>query len=83
VQYYADVRDQFGSGDIAVVGVRAPHVFNVPTLTKIARVTDRLAALDGVEQVVSLTTPSIPLPTFSLPRSSYRTSHRPPKTSRR
>ena len=55
VQYYADVRAQFGSGDIAVVGVRAPHVFNVPTLTKIARVTDRLAALDGVEQVVSLT----------------------------
>lgn len=55
VQYYADVRAQFGSGDIAVVGVRASHVFTVPTLTKIARVTDRLAALDGVEQVVSLT----------------------------
>jgi predicted RND superfamily exporter protein len=55
VQYYADVRGQFGSDDIAVVGVRATDVFNVATLTKIARVTDRLAALDGVERVVSIT----------------------------
>jgi predicted RND superfamily exporter protein len=55
VQYYAQVRTQFGSDDIAVVGVRAPELFTVPTLTKIARVTDRLAALEGVERVLSLT----------------------------
>src|SRR5262245_6916011 len=55
VQYYADVRAQFGSDDIAVVGVRAPDLFSVNTLTKIARVTDRLSALEGVERVLSLT----------------------------
>jgi len=55
VEYYAAVRDAFGSDDIAVVGVRAPDLFSVATLTKIARVTDRLAAIDGVERVLSLT----------------------------
>src|SRR5262245_1816451 len=55
VEYYAGVRGEFGNDDIAVVGVRAPDVFTVATLTKIARVTDRLAALEGVERVISLT----------------------------
>jgi uncharacterized protein len=55
VQYYADVRTAFGSDDIAVVGVLAPDLFSPETLTKIARVTDRLAALDGVDRVLSLT----------------------------
>jgi predicted RND superfamily exporter protein len=55
VQYYADVRAQFGSDEIAVVGVRAPNLFSPDTLTKIARVTDRLAAIEGVERVLSLT----------------------------
>src|SRR5579862_423969 len=55
VQFYADTRSQFGSDDIGVVGVRAPDLFSTATLTKIARVTDRLAAVDGVERVLSLT----------------------------
>lgn len=55
VQYYAQIRAQFGSDDIAVVGIRAPDLFNPDTLAKIARVTDRLAAIDGVERVLSLT----------------------------
>ena len=55
VAYYAGVRDEFGNDDIAVVGVRAPDVFTVSTLTKIGRVTDRLAELEGVERVISLT----------------------------
>lgn len=55
VQYYAEVRNQFGSDDIAVIGVRAPDLFKPETLTKIARVTDRLAAIKGVERVLSLT----------------------------
>jgi predicted RND superfamily exporter protein len=55
VQYYADVRAQFGSDEIAVVGVRTPDLFSSGTLTKIARVTDKLAAIEGVERVVSLT----------------------------
>src|SRR5215468_905318 len=55
VEYYAGVRSAFGSDDIGVVGVRATDLFSSSTLTKIARVTDRLAALDGVERVLSLT----------------------------
>jgi predicted RND superfamily exporter protein len=55
VQYYGDVRKQFGSDDIGVVGVRAPDIFTVGTLTKIALVTDRLEKIDGVERVLSLT----------------------------
>jgi predicted RND superfamily exporter protein len=55
VRYYDDVRTAFGSDDIAVVGVRADDIFSPQTLTKIARVTDQLAALEGVERVLSLT----------------------------
>src|SRR5215468_8501488 len=55
VEYDAAVRAQFGSDDIAVVGVRARDVFDSATLAKIARVTDRLAALEGVERVISVT----------------------------
>src|SRR5215470_11620460 len=55
VEYYSGVRAAFGSDDIGVVGVRAPNLFSTATLTKIARVTDRLAAIDGVERVLSLT----------------------------
>lgn len=53
--YYAEVRAAFGSDDIAVVGVRAPNLFAPQTLTKLARVTDRLAKIDGVERVLSIT----------------------------
>jgi len=60
VEYYAGVRAAFGSDDIGVVGVRAPDLFSAATLTKIARVTDRLAAIDGVERVLSLTNPVAP-----------------------
>lgn len=55
VQYYDDVRATFGSDDIAVVGVHADDIFAPATLTKIAHVTDQLAALPGVERVLSLT----------------------------
>jgi hypothetical protein len=55
VQYYADVRATFGSDDVAVVGVLADDLFSASTLTKIARVTDKLSRLDGVERVLSLT----------------------------
>ncbi|MFN8641058.1 MAG: hypothetical protein U0802_05125 [Candidatus Binatia bacterium] len=55
VRYYDEVRAAFGSDDIAVVGVRAPDIFDPATLAKIARVTDQLAALPGVDRVLSLT----------------------------
>ncbi len=55
MQFYDDVRAAFGSDDIAVVGVRATDIFAPATLTKIAHVTDQLAAINGVERVLSLT----------------------------
>lgn len=55
VRYYDEVRAAFGSDDIAVVGVRTTKLFDPGTLTVIARVTDQLAAIDGVERVLSLT----------------------------
>jgi predicted RND superfamily exporter protein len=55
VRYYAGIREAFGSDDIAVVGVRADDIFAPQTLVKLAQVTDQLAALDGVERVLSLT----------------------------
>jgi hypothetical protein len=55
VAYYNATRAVFGSDDVAVVGVRAADVFAPSTLVKIARVTDALAGIEGVERVLSLT----------------------------
>ena len=55
VAYYNDVRAAFGSDDIAVVGVRADDLFATATLEKIARVTDALTRVRGVERVLSIT----------------------------
>src|SRR5262245_3026884 len=51
VDYYNKTRAVFGSDDVAVVGVRADDLFAPATLAKIARVTDALARIDGVERV--------------------------------
>lgn len=55
VAYYNQVRGLFGSDDVAVVGVLADDLFAPATLERIAHVTEQIAKLDGVEQVVSLT----------------------------
>jgi hypothetical protein len=55
VAYYDEVRATFGSDDVAVVGILADDLFATPTLEKIARITDALAAIGGVERVVSIT----------------------------
>jgi predicted RND superfamily exporter protein len=55
VAYYADVRRTFGSDDVAVVGVRANDIFAPATLAKIARLTDELGRIKGVERVLSIT----------------------------
>ena len=55
VEYYNATRAIFGSDDVAVIGVRAEDVFAPPTIEKIARVTDALARIDGVERVLSIT----------------------------
>jgi hypothetical protein len=54
VAYYNDIRDIFGSDDVGVVGVLADDVFARATIEKIARVTDAIAKVPGVEQVLSL-----------------------------
>lgn len=55
VAYYNSVRALFGSDDVAVIGVRATDLYAPATLEKIARVTEQVAKLQGVERVVSVT----------------------------
>src|SRR5439155_612927 len=55
VAYYNATRAVFGSDDVGVIGIRAGDVFAPSTLEKIARVTDALAKVPGVESVLSIT----------------------------
>src|SRR5437899_506502 len=55
VAYYNATRALFGSDDVGVVGVRADDVFAPSTIEKIARVTDALAKVPGVDGVLSIT----------------------------
>src|SRR5437899_5012555 len=55
VAYYNATRALFGSDDVGVIGVRADDVFASSTMVKIARVTDALAKVPGVESVLSIT----------------------------
>jgi predicted RND superfamily exporter protein len=70
VEYYNHTREVFGSDDVAVVGVLADDVFAPATLEKIARVTDALAKVKGVEWVASITNAPDPAanPGFTPPR---------------
>ena len=74
VAYYEQIRQTFGSDDIAVVGLRTDDLFAPATLEKVHRVTVALEKLDGVEGVLSLTnTPDVaanvyPRPPRLLPR---------------
>ena len=53
--YYEKIRRTFGGDNVAVVGMRCDDVFAAPTLEKLARVTEALGKIDGVERAVSLT----------------------------
>jgi predicted RND superfamily exporter protein len=55
IEYYRSVRATFGSDDVAVVGILSPDLFSNAVLAKIDRVTTRLAAIEGVDRVMSLT----------------------------
>lgn len=55
-RYYDEVRTVFGSDEATLVGVFADDVFAPEILAAIDRVSTRLAALDGVSEVISLTT---------------------------
>jgi len=54
VEYYNATRAIFGSDDVGVIGVRAADVFAPATIEKIARVTDAVAKVPGVEKVLSI-----------------------------
>src|SRR5437667_330472 len=54
VEYYAQTRAIFGSDEVGVVGVRAQNIFAPATIEKVARVTDLIAKVDGVERVLSI-----------------------------
>jgi predicted RND superfamily exporter protein/CRP-like cAMP-binding protein len=55
-QYYAQVKQKFGSDDLTIVLVKAQDVMTAPTLRVIKRLSDALAQLEGVSRVESLTT---------------------------
>jgi predicted RND superfamily exporter protein len=55
VVFYEKARTEFGSDDVAVIGVGAHDLFTPQAIAKIAQVTDELAKIDGVEKVVSIT----------------------------
>jgi len=54
VEHYTRVRATFGSGDVGVAGIRADDIFAPATVEKIARVTDALGRISGVERVLSI-----------------------------
>lgn len=54
--YYERARAEFGGEEATVIGVFADDVFAPDVLARIDRLSSRLAALDGVREVVSLTT---------------------------
>jgi len=54
VSFYDEVRATFGSDEVGVIGVQAQDLFAPQTLEKIAHITDAVAALDGVERVLSI-----------------------------
>ncbi len=55
VAFYEEVRRQFGSDDVGVVGILGTDIFSPDVLTKIARVTAALGKLPGVQSVLSIT----------------------------
>ena len=49
IAYYEEVRRLFGSDDVGVIGVLADDIFAPGTIEKIARVTNELAKIDGLD----------------------------------
>lgn len=54
-QYYDEVRQLFGSDDVAVIGLVADNVYTPQILQKIKRLTEELRKIPEVRSVVSLT----------------------------
>ncbi|MBW2314465.1 MAG: MMPL family transporter [Deltaproteobacteria bacterium] len=56
VAFYEHVREVFGNDEIVLVALEAPDVFEPDVLRRVARITDRLGDIDGVDRVLSLST---------------------------
>lgn len=56
VYYETVVKPEFGDDAVTVIGIFADDVFTPATLAKIETLSDRLAGIDGVREVISLTT---------------------------
>ena len=55
-RYYDHVRQLFGSDETVLVALVSDDIFTASNLERIARMTRRIEALDGVHHVVSLAT---------------------------
>ena len=55
-RFYDRVRDLFGSDDQLVVALVTDDVFTTEALARLARLTERIRALDGVREALSIAT---------------------------
>lgn len=55
-RYYEDIRRTFGNEEITVIGILADDVFAPATLAKIDQLSKRLQSIEGVQEVLSLST---------------------------
>ena len=53
--FYNETRKVFGDDHVIIVGITTSDVFSADFLVKLDQLTDRLAAVDGVDQSLSLT----------------------------
>ena len=53
-QYYAEIRQLFGSDEIGVMGIIADTIYTPQTLQKITRLSNQIKAIEGVDDVISL-----------------------------
>ena len=53
-QYYAEIRQLFGSDEIGVMGIIADTIYAPQTLQKITRLSNQIKAIEGVDDVISL-----------------------------
>jgi predicted RND superfamily exporter protein len=54
-RFYNETRKKFGDDRVIIVGITTTDVFNKAFLTRLDRLTNELAALQGVDQTMSLT----------------------------
>ena len=56
VRFYERVRELFGNDEIVLAALEAPDVFEPDVLRRLARISRRLEAIEGVDRVLSLAT---------------------------